>query len=163
MSKLKAVLAVSTCALALSLLMPADSNPLIDSAYARGGGGSGGGGGGHGGGSGGGHGGGSGAGHGGGLGAGHGGGLGAGHGLAGSSHGIGHGVGEGQGLGQGKSQGHGAVTSAAARSDETSGLAKAMSVVATTPAALAGALGLRDAFASHSLRDDVDDHDHDLD
>ncbi|MBC9251053.1 hypothetical protein A9179_12280 [Pseudomonas alcaligenes] len=155
MFKLKAVVLLSVCTLVSSLTLPADVNPLIDSAYARGDGG------GHGGGNGGGHGGG----HGGAAG-GHGAGMGAGHGLAGSGHGFGHDVGHGlgndnndhHGLGQGQSKGHGAVTSAVARSDETSGLAKAMAVVATTPAAIAAALGLGKG-APGNPHDPADDDD----
>ncbi|WJN61243.1 hypothetical protein [Pseudomonas sp. SO81] len=146
MLRLGTVLAIPASVLMLAAAVPPDLNPLIDSAYARDGGG------GNGGGNGGGHGGG----HGGGVGGGQG------HGLAGGDHGpgLGHGSGRAPGVGQGKGQGHGAATSAAARSDETTGLAKAMAVVASTPAAIAGALGLDKAFANHEDRD-LNDHPHD--
>ncbi|WP_137971695.1 hypothetical protein [Pseudomonas sp. F(2018)] len=154
MLRLGTLLAIPASVLMLAAAVPPDLNPLIDSAYARDGGG--GNGGGNGGGHGGGHGGGNGGGHGGGVG------VGLGHGLAGGDHGpgLGHGSGRAPGVGQGKGQGHGAATSAAARSDETSGLAKAMDVVASTPAAIAGALGLDKAFANHEERE-LDGHPHD--
>ena len=160
MRKLPTVLALSASALLLATaVLPPEANPLIDSAYARdggGGGGAGGGGGSGGGGHGGGHGGGVGGGHGDGVGGGKG------HGLAGGEHsqGKGQGLGHatGTGVGQGQSQGHGTTTSAAARSGLTTGLAKAIDVVASTPAAIAGALGLSKVVEAQD-RDPADDVD----
>ncbi|ERI53778.1 hypothetical protein N878_14135 [Pseudomonas sp. EGD-AK9] len=51
----------------------------------------------------------------------------------------------------------GSTTSAAARSDETSGLAKAMGVVSTTAASVAAALGLQTAVDRQAARDEVNE------
>ncbi|MER9997797.1 hypothetical protein NKJ90_02990 [Mesorhizobium sp. M0051] len=69
-------------------------------------------------------------------------------GPGGSGNGGGHGSGNGNGgnsAGAG-SQGHGAATSAAARDPSTSGLTKALSVVATTPASPQATLSLQAAL-----------------
>jgi hypothetical protein len=149
------VLAACACSLLLASLATPPGDSFIDSAVAKEGGG-------------GGHGGGNGGGHGGGNGGGHGGGR------AGGDHG---GIGQGAGLGAGhakseagannasanglahRNDSQGNATSAAARSKETTGLAKAMSVVSTTAASVAAALGLQNAFdqqARHDAEDDVD-------
>ncbi|MEX6503337.1 hypothetical protein [Pseudomonas zhanjiangensis] len=137
MLKLKSLIKLSFFALMLSSVAMPQLNLLVDSAYAKGGGGGGGGGGGNGG---------NGGGNGGGHGGGHGAGVGGGRGHA--DGGVG-----GKGKGVSASAGHGAATSEAAKSKDTTGLAKAMSVVSTTPAALAAAFGLQNAFASSSKDD----------
>ncbi len=141
MLNLKTLVKLSFCALMLSSLAVPQMNLLTDSAYAKGGGG---GGGGHGGG----HGGAGGA------GAGHGGGVGGSHAEGGVN---------GQGNGVGVNAGHGLATSEAAKSAETTGLAKAMSVVSTTPAALAAAFGLENALASSTKDDDEADEAEEVD
>jgi hypothetical protein len=142
-NKLKQVLLFSVCALVLSAWLVPQSNLLVDSAYARGeGGGRGGDGGGGRGGAG------NGGGGKGGQGAGIGGRGGPGEGLGASRSGQASASvsdARAQGLAK-RSDNPGAATSAAARSTETTGLAKAMSVVSTTAASVAAAFGLNNAL-----------------
>ncbi len=131
--KITQVLAFTACAMLLSSMAAPEHNPFVGSAYAGPGGG----------GAGGGAGGGRGDGGGAGVGGGKGNGLGQGKGQAGAN---------GKGLAS-RADNRGSSTSAAAQSKETSGLAKAMSVVATTAASFAAAIGLQNAAEQQALRD----------
>jgi hypothetical protein len=160
MPNITKLLTISACALMLSAMVAPESNPFIGSAYAQGGGGGGGGaGGGGGGGAGGGGAGGGGAGGGaGGRGGADGGGTdgsgGLGVGRANEAAGLGAANGKAEAS---RSDNRGATTSAVAKSDETTGLAKAMAVVASTPAALAAALGLQSAADKQAAKDLADE------
>ena len=136
-TRMTRLLAAGACALMMAALTAPPGGLLLDSAEAReGGGGRGGDGGG---------------GRGGGRGDG-GMGVGGGVGRSGQAEAGGH----GKGLAN-RDDNRGSSTSAVARSDETSGLAKAMSVVSTTAASLAASLNLQSAFDRQAARDEVDE------
>lgn len=81
----------------------------------------------------------------------------AGPGGNGGGHGNGGSNGGGNSAGAG-SQGHGTATSAAAKDPSTSGLAKALSVVGTTPASPQATLSLQaalDAFLARNTTEDL--------
>lgn len=138
-TRITKLLAAGACALMMAALTAPPGGFPLDSAEAReGGGGGGNGGGGRG---------------------------GAGGGRGDGGMGVGGGVGRsgqaeagdrGKGLAS-RGDNRGTTTSAVARSDETSGLTKAMSVVSSTAAAVAASLNLQSAFDRQAARDEADE------